>query len=814
MREFLRLTILAILACAFAGTLATIGLFAWYGRNLPDTSALLKYEPRQVNRIFSADGLIIGESGPRRTFVSIEEMPPILPNAFVAAEDEDFYQHEGVSLPHIVMAMYRNLLAMRVKGGGSTITQQLVKNVLLSDERKLSRKIKEALLAYEIENRLSKREILEIYMNTVYFGNQCYGVAEAAHFYFDRELSRLTVGQIAYLAGLVQSPGLYRLNRHPESARVRQQYVLGRLRKLEYINQADFERISAEPLKYVKAENRGPDAPYVKDLALREVRERLGEELIKRGGLKIYTSIDSRMQSYAEEALRAGLIEYDRRHTYKSSGIVLDKAERKAFRELFEGYPDDAPCAFTAERRALKIEDDEIPADYATLPENERPAAWRNFAWRTRIERMEEGRVYLAVVDKIAADGNLAVILGKHTGVIPATDVKAAVKRAGKEARADSLFAAGTLVQVMPADKLAPQKDQASKLKLVSLPEVQGAFVAMDPDSHSVRALVGGFAFNQGEYNRAVRAKRQPGSSFKPFVYLSAIKSRKFTAATIVEDAPITIKIAGAPDWSPQNYDPGFRGPLRLREALAFSLNTVAARLIEAVTPQEVVKTAQALGIKSKLRAEYSLALGASEVTPLELASAYTALADRGRTAEPLFITKVVGSDGMTLLEFQNEKKQAVPEDEVYVLVSMLQSVMDHGTGASGKIEGRPLAGKTGTANEQRDAWFAGFSPQLAAVVWVGFDDHRPLGHGETGARAALPIWSDFMRKALKDKPIVDFATPPGVSFITIDPLTGLRVDSETPNGLLEVFLDGTEPGETPEDGQAGDGTEMKEENE
>ena len=567
MREFLRITILVILACAFVGTLASVGLFAWYGRNLPDADALLEYEPRQVNRVYSSDGLIIGESGPRRTFVPIEEMPPILPNAFVAAEDEDFYQHEGVSLPHIVMAMYRNLLAMRVRGGGSTITQQLVKNVLLSDERKLSRKIKEALLAYEIENRLSKREILEIYMNTVYFGNQCYGVAEAARFYFDRELKELSVAQAAYLAGLVQNPGLYRLNRHPENARKRQMYVLRRLRELEYISDKEYERISSEPLQYVKSANRGPDAPYVKDQALREVRERLGEEALKRGGLKIHTSIDSRMQSYAEEALRSGLIEYDRRHAYRPVGLRLDEAGRRAFAELFEGYPDDVLCAFSAERRAITINENEIPARYADLPENERPAAWRAFPWRTRIERMEENRIYLALAGNITEGGDLEVSLGRQAGIVPAAELKSALKRAGKDAKIEELFAPGTLLQVMSAGKIAPYKGKAQALRLVSLPEVQGAFVAIDPSTHAVRALVGGFAFNRGEYNRAVRAGRQPGSSFKPFVYLSAIQSRKFTAASIVEDAPITIKIAGAPDWSPQNYEPGFRGPLRLREA-------------------------------------------------------------------------------------------------------------------------------------------------------------------------------------------------------------------------------------------------------
>jgi len=754
MRNIFRYMVLFGLLLATAGAILTAGLFWHYSKDLPEVESLADFSPRQVNRIYSSDGYIIGEFGPRRTIARMEEMPPLLPNAFVAAEDEDFYQHEGVSLPHIVVAMIRNVLSMRVRQGASTITQQVIKNLLLTHERSFKRKIREAILAYRIESTLEKRQILEIYLNSIYFGNGCYGVAEAARFYFSKELAELDVGQIAYLAGLPKNPGGYRLNRHPERAKKRQLYVLRRLQELDYINQAEYQRFTEKELLYKPSQRRAADAPYVEDLVLRSLREKLGSAAIARGGLKVYTSIDSRMQKAAQNALRRGLLDFDRRHGYRPTGIVLDQEERALWRSLFSGYPEDGLFAFTAERRPPPLEEEVENLAGEKAEETGESQIDKKAAtpppWRTRIERVKKERIFWGFVEKRNDKGALEIELGSKRGTVTAKQVAQTIKSCknsdASKCKPASLFAQGALVQFMLSAN-SSDKDKPS-LEIVSIPEVQGALVAMEPEARKVRALVGGFSFNIGEFNRAVRARRQPGSSFKPFTYLTAIKSRKYTAASIVQDEPLTIRQKGAPDWKPANFDHKHRGKMRLREALAHSVNIVAARLIADVGPLQVIETAQALGIESPLQNNHSLALGTSEVTPYEMASAYAGLASLGKYSSPDFLEKVIGPDDAPLLEFPHDSRQAVDSAEVYVLVSMMESVVDHGTARRAKVLKRPLAGKTGTASQMRDAWFAGFAPQLACAVWVGYDNHKPLGRGETGSRVALPIWVDFMAQA------------------------------------------------------------------
>ncbi len=798
MLNVLRTLVLGGLAAGLLGCLAVFLLFVHYGKNLPEIGGLADYDPPQVTRLLDVNGKTIGEFGDeRRSLAALEDLPPMLLNAFVAAEDASFYQHRGVDLFGIMRAVARNLLSMGVRQGASTITQQVVKNLLLSHERTGKRKIKEAILAYRLENRLSKREILYLYANAIYFGAGNYGVAEAARFYFDRKPSELSLGQMAYLAGIPKNPAGYRLDRHPKRAKDRQRYVLRRLLELNYIGKKEFDRWSQAELAFTPPEGDTEAALYV----VEEIRERmstiLGALRVERGGLRVRTSLDPSMQAALETALRRNLLDYTARHGYRELEIVPE-SERKRWREDVEKVH---------RRRGSKPED--LFAFSALHPPRKVEANRKASPWRTLVRRLTpDGLAFAFVVSEANAD-TVTVSLGDRLGVLASEDVRR-VRRRKSDKTSKPLFAPGRLLAVrladdpdaVPADTALPVR-----LRLEQVPEAQTAGVAIDPQTRAVRALVGGFSFYTDPFNRATKAKRQPGSSFKPVVYLTALRQKLVTPASILVDEPLTFRIPGSKPWTPKNFDGKHRGPLRLRQALAFSVNTIAARLIDLTGPQAVIRTAKDLGITSELRPHLSLALGSSEVTVLEMANLYAAFADEGRTATPWLIESIADASGRVLYRRKPDSRLGISREEAALAVSLLRSVVFEGTARRAWALKLPVAGKTGTTNDQRDAWFVGFSPRLACAVWLGYDVNRLLGSGETGGRAALPGWIAFMRRALEGKPKETFPVAPGLVHAWIDPETGFRSNGEATAAMDEVFLPGTGPLDPPEE-RPNDGNE------
>jgi penicillin-binding protein 1A len=721
-----------------------MGLLWHHGRDLPSVDSLRSYQPPQLTRVVDRDGELIGESWQeRRTVVPIERVPRVLVLSVLAAEDADFYRHQGLDYPGLLRAVARGLTSGRFRGT-STITQQVIKNLVLSPERSLDRKIRELLLARQLEQELTKDQILELYLNHVNFGHGRYGVQEASRYYFGKDVDQLTLAEASMLAGIPQSPTHLSPRTRPEAARRRQRFVLDQLeqKRAEYWPDLSLEEIRAAreaEVTIVPVPEQSSSAPEIMALAQRTLRQLVGDEAARRGGYTIHTSIDRDLQLDARRVLRQGLEALD---------------ERQRLR---------APLAPPRRRRT------------------HRP-----------VDALEVGRTYDAVVTGADdAAGTVALDVGGHPAVARVADV--ARWNPGR-LPASQLAAEGAEVRVSVQE--AATEDEPARVRMELGP--QGAIVVIDPRSRDVLALIGGYDDGPG-FDRASQAVRQPGSTFKPFVYAQAIRSRRYTPASIVLDAPGVYD-----DWRPSNYEAwSFQGEMRLREALADSINQVAVRVMEGVTPPEVVAFARACGIGTELEPTLALALGASDVRPIELVNAYATFAAGGRWAPTRIVTRVVGPDGREVpLPEAEPPRDVMTPAEAYVLTSMLTSVVESGTAQRAASLRRPLAGKTGTSNDARDAWFVGYSPELVAGVWVGYDDRRPLGRRESGARSALPIWIDLMRAASEGRPRVGFPVPSGVVTARIDPATGLLAYEGQQNAIDEVFLEGTVPTESaPEPG-------------
>ncbi len=739
-----------------------MGLLWHHGRELPSVESLRDHQPPQLTRVMDRDGELIGESWQeRRTVVPIERVPRVLVLSVLAAEDADFYRHQGLDYAGLLRAVARGITSGRFRGT-STITQQVIKNLVLSPERSLDRKIRELLLARQLEHELTKDQILELYLNHVNFGHGRYGVQEASRYYFGKDVDQLTLAEASLLAGIPQSPTHLSPRTRPEAARRRQQFVLDQLeqKRTEYWPDLSLEDIQAAreaEVTLVPVPERDSSAAEVMALAQRTLRQLVGDEAARRGGYTIHTSLDHDLQVEARRALRQGLEALD---------------ERQRLR---------APLSPPRRRRT------------------HRP-----------VDGLEVGRTYDAVVTGADDEaGTITLDVGGHRAVARAADLA----RWNPEGLPPSRLAAEgaevrVSVQELPrpaepsGDEAASEpvgdapRDDAALVRMELGP--QGAIVVIDPRSREVRALVGGYDEGPG-FDRASQAVRQPGSTFKPFVYAQALRSRRYTPASIVLDAPGVYD-----DWRPSNYEAwSFQGEMRLREALAGSINQVAVRVMQDVTPPEVVAFARACGISTELEPTLALALGASDVRPLELVNAYATFAAGGRWAPPRIITRVVGPDGRDVpLPEAEPPRDVMTPAEAYVLTSMLSSVVERGTAQRAATLRRALAGKTGTSNEARDAWFVGYSPELVAGVWVGYDDRRPLGRRESGARSALPIWIEVMRTASEGRPRVPFPMPSGVVTARIDPARGLLAYERQENALDEVFLEGTVPTEvaTPPD--------------
>jgi penicillin-binding protein 1A len=717
---------------------AAMGLAYWeLSTTLPPVQQLAQYHPPVATQVLADDGTVIGEFYfEKRYVVPVREVPAVVRNAFIAAEDDTFYEHGGINPLSILRALINDVVAGGKIQGGSTITQQVVKSLLLTPQKSYERKLKEMVLAMRLERQLSKDEILGLYLNHIYLGSGAYGVAAAAQEYFGKKVEELTLAEGALLAGLPQAPSRYSPFNHWPRAKARQRYVLQRMAEVHFITPVQALAAAREPLALAARKGSYIAAPYYVEHVRRLLEEKYGETALYALGLRVQTGLNLRMQAAAEAALREGLNELAAREHYAGAVRHLAASEKEAFlrgqRETMAGHG------------------------------------------------LQRGQTYEAMVTG-SGRGVTRVQVGPFHGTLRSSN-----QRDGARAETDR---SGDVVRVRLAESTGT--DSTYEFVRDQEPTVQGAFVALEPGTGAVKALIGGYDFDSSQFDRAVQGARQPGSAFKPLIYAAAL-DRNFTPASIIVDEPISFQDHNA-IWMPHNYEEKYFGPTRLREALTFSRNVVTVKLATRVGIKYLVNYIRHLGLRSPLAPNLSLALGSSEVSLLDLAATFGIFANQGQRVEPRFIIRVTDSQGNVIDENVPQKEQVISPETAYLITSMLESVIDHGTGRKAKALGRPAAGKTGTTNDMDDAWFIGYTPQLLAGLWVGFDEKRTLGKGETGGHVAAPIWERFMERTLEGEPILDFPVPAGISFAWINPRTGQRV-MPGGGGILECFRRGTEP--------------------
>jgi penicillin-binding protein 1A len=743
-------------------------LIAHYEAKVPAVTELRDHRPPQTSRVLARDGTVLGEMwSERRTVVPIAEVPSAMKLAILAAEDASFYQHTGINYFGIARAVFVNLRRGGAAQGGSTITQQLVKNVLLSPERTFDRKMREVLLARKIEQELTKDQILELYLNQIYFGHGRYGVEEAARYYFGKSVREVSLGEAALLAAVVKGPALYSPRTHLAKAAARRQWVLDQMQEKGLASASAVAEAKAAPIVLApEPDSAGELAPEVVDQVRKQMTTLLGPDW-ERQGYTVTTTLDPALQRAARAALRKAIDEHERRHGLLGAQL-LPKPPKPPKTAKGKAPPKPPPPP-------------KQPPVYAGPID---AAAYRKGL-----------RGAVTAVDDAA--GTITVSLGKESAVVKLAD---ADRYNPKKLSPSQFTEVGKVVRVRllgaPDDDgdVATQARGAGPLRARLELGPEGAMVALDPRTGDVLAWIGGYESARGGFDRASRAKRQPGSTMKTFVYAQGIASKKLTAATLLETSPEVLP----PKYRPQNYD-GAVGtvPVRLREALAQSVNVSAVWAAEKVGPKSVAKLAEGLGVKSPLGADLSLALGAYEVTPLELTTAYASLAAGGVEVAPRLVSRVVGADGTEVpLPVAPPQKRALDEASAYVTTSLLRSVIDAGTGKRAKVLARPIAGKTGTSNHAKDAWFVGYTPSFVCGVWIGYDDGEPLGAGESGGATALPGFIELAREALRGQKPIELPVPAGVVRVRIDGKTGLLAAEDQLDALDEVFLAGTEPTE------------------
>ncbi|MFO1293767.1 MAG: penicillin-binding protein 1A [Rubrivivax sp.] len=686
--------------------------------NLPQIDALTDYRPKLPLRVFSADGVQLGEYGEeRRNYTPIGEIPQVMKDAVLAAEDARFYQHGGVDYKGVARAALENLRDARSQGA-STITMQVARNFYLSTEKTFTRKIYEILLALEVERRLTKDQILELYMNQIFLGQRAHGFAAASEVYFGKKLKDITVAEAAMLAGLPKAPSAYNPIANPRRATARQRYIIDRMYETGFITEAQHEEALAQALRYRVPPENPVHAEYVAETARQLVFAQYGEEAYTRG-LNVYLALDAADQAAAYRALRKGLMDYELRQYYRGPEAYVD---------------------LPADAAALDARVAEALADH---PDNDdlRAAVVLEASPRKVVAMLQSG-------DSITVTGE---------GLKPVTSGLA------DKAAPKVQIRRGAVVRVM--------KNGKGEWMLTQLPEVEGALVAMDPRSGDIRALVGGFDFGKSKFNHVTQAWRQPGSSFKPFIYSAALE-RGFTPNTVVNDAPLFFDAGatGSQPWEPKNYDGKFEGPMPLQTALAKSKNMVSIRVLQGTGVGFAQEWLANFGFEADKHPPYlTMALGAGSVTPLQMAVAYSVFANGGYRVEPRLVTRITDQRGKLLLDVPrrplDESMHGLPERNAFVMSTMLNEVTRSGTAARAQatLKRTDLYGKTGTTNDSMDAWFAGFQPTLTAVVWIGYDTPRKLGDRETGGGLALPVWIEFMAHELRGVPVTPLEPPPGV---------------------------------------------------
>ncbi len=700
--------------------------------SLPSLETLTDYRPKIPLRIYSADNLLIGEFGEeRRDFVKIEEVPKSLKQAILAAEDDRFYQHYGVDYIGVLRAIYSNFKAGGAHQGASTITMQVARNFFLTKEKTLTRKFSEALLAFKIEHSLEKDQILELYINQIYLGQRSYGFSSAAQSYFGKQLTDINLAEAAMLAGLPKAPSRFNPIVNLERAKTRQQYVLKRMHELGYISAEQFARAKETAIAiHRRVKVFAMPADYVAEMVRQIVYDRYREEAYTRG-IKVYTTLRKTDQEAAYRALRKGVMEYDARHGYRGPEAFLklpkDLKDREALQDIMQdiGNSDDILAAVVLSTTPGTVE-----------------------AFRKNGETI-----------RITGDGLKAA----HRFL--SNDPKIGEKR----------IRPGALIRV--------KKTEKGSWQIVQLPEIEAALVAMDPNNGAIRALVGGFDYHLNKFNHATQAWRQPGSSFKPFVYSAALE-KGFTPATIINDAPLYLgpEQTGGKAWEPRNYDGKFSGPIRMRTALTHSKNLASVRILQAIGPAYAQDYATRFGFDKKHHpAVLPMALGAGSATPMQMAIGYATFANGGYHIHPYFIERIEDEHGNIIEQARfatagRNAKQVIDPRNAFLMTSMMQDVVQRGTAARARaLKRNDIAGKTGTTSNAVDAWFCGYQKDLVAVTWMGFDEPRSMGNRETGGQAALPIWIDYMATALKSIPVAKTSSPKGIIVAKINPETGMR---------------------------------------
>ena len=793
----LRLGAAALVMCTGAAVLGLLGAYQYLRPSLPDVSAIKDIRLQVPLRVYSRDGRLIAQFGEQRRIpLAFEALPNQMVNAVLAAEDDRFFQHSGVDYPGLIRAIVRHLVSGDKAEGGSTITMQLTRGIFLSPEKSYRRKMLEIFTTLRIEQELTKQEILTLYLNKMFLGQRAYGVGAAAEVYFGKTIEELALPEIALIAGTFRLPSRDNPVANADLARQRRAYVLRRMREKEFITQDEYDIALNAP---VESQLHGPavevEAPYIAEMVRADLVNRLGPEAYT-AGYEVTTTVDSRLQSTAVRALRAALFEYDQRHGYRgpiARVTIAQSSREKEWTEAIDEYPHRGGAA-----PALVLSVSEKSAVAFSPNHGRLNLGWSAISWaRTPLP-----------------DG----------GIGPALQ------------RADEVLAAGDVIYVA--------QETAGAWRMVQIPEAQGAFVALDPQDGALVALSGGFDYFSSNFNRAVQAKRQPGSAFKPFLYSAALE-QGFTPASIVNDAPLVIDDPTLEaSWRPQNDSREFRGPMRLREALVRSRNLVSIRVMSALGPAYATQYIERFGFpEGSLPRNLSLALGTAQVSPLEMASAYAVFANGGFRVTPYYIQRVVAPDGtiieearprfvcpecahpgqteggyatnlldapirtpdndetrwggITYLKDDVVAPQAISPQNGFLMTDMMSDVVRRGTAArAAQLNRGDIAGKTGTTNDRRDAWFCGFTPDLVATAWVGFDHERSLGPGEQGSRTALPMWIYFMREALQGVPEHRQTPPPGIVSMRVSADTGLAARPGEPNAIFESFIAGHLPAE------------------
>jgi len=774
--RIVRILLMATTACVVAGFLLFATAFLYVAGDLPRVDTLADYRPPIITRVLSDEGEVIAEFAlERRIVVPFERIPTKLVQAFVAAEDSNFFHHTGIDFISILRAAYKNVLAGGIVQGGSTITQQVAKSLLLSPEKKFERKFKEAILSWRMERALSKEEILYLYLNQIYLGHRAYGVQAAAENYFDKNIDELTLAECSIIAGLPQAPSRYSPYNHYERAKERQKYVLKRMVEDGYISQDEADSAYAQELTIRPRLNAHiAQAYYFTEQVRRYLEENYGQDVLETEGLTVHTSMNVGMQHAAQEAVRENLREHEKRQGFRGPRQVLSEEEA---------------ATFLAEQTEKLVRD---PLTVGQFVE----AVLVGSNKQELLLRVGEQN---GILDPDSADwaGTLVVV---PNNTEPTRDPQVSRHKL-------------PLGSVLETRVIGIHDDGSLTLSLEQKPEAQGAIVALEPQTGLVKAMVGGYDFFESQFNRVLQARRLPGSAIKPLIYAAAL-DKGYTPATVILDTPLIYKElseAGLEkSWRPKNYSEKFYGPTPLRTALAKSHNVITIKILEDIGVRYAASYAEKLGITSPLNRDLTLGLGSSALTPLELATAYTVFANGGVRIRPSYVTKVTDRDGRVLesidpADFPDgvaegqrlislSQERVISPETAYLVTNLLESVVRNGTGWRAKTLRRPVAAKTGTTNDLKDAWFAGFIPQLVSVAWVGYDQERPLGKAETGSKAAAPAWVAFMQEAIKTIEPTDFPVPDQMEFYPVEPETGLLAPEDSREAHIEVFAPGTAP--------------------